>query len=102
MLPADLRVVLVLRMIRFLKITRYSPAMRSLLEVLYSERRALFGCLVILLGSTLIAAAAMHLAEGRIQPKNLGTIPDALWWAITTLSTVGYGDIVPITPVGKV
>ena len=102
MLPADLRVVLVLRMIRFLKITRYSPAMRSLLEVLYSERRALFGCLVILLGSALIAAAAMHLAEGRIQPKNLGTIPDALWWAITTLSTVGYGDIVPITPVGKV
>jgi voltage-gated potassium channel len=101
LLPSDLRVVLVLRMIRFLKITRYSPAMRSLLDVLYSERRALFGCFVILLGSTLIAAAAMHIVEGRAQPDKLGTLPDALWWAITTLSTVGYGDVVPITAMGR-
>jgi voltage-gated potassium channel len=101
LLPPDLRVILVLRMIRFLKITRYSPAMRSLLDVLYSERRALFGCGVILIGATLIAAAAMHIAEGHVQPDKLGTIPDALWWAIATLSTVGYGDVVPVTAVGR-
>jgi voltage-gated potassium channel len=101
LLPSDLRVVLVLRMIRFLKLTRYSPAMRSLLDVLNSERRALSGCFVILLGATLIAAAAMHLVEGRAQPDKLGTLPDALWWAITTLSTVGYGDVVPITALGR-
>jgi voltage-gated potassium channel len=52
-LPADLRVLLVFRMVRFLKLARYSPAMRSLLDALYSERRALFGCFVILLGATL-------------------------------------------------
>ncbi len=102
LLPPDLRVVLVLRMIRFLKITRYSPAMRSLLEVLYRERRALFGCVVILFGTTLIAAALMHVVEARAQPDKLGTIPDAMWWAIVTLGTIGYGDVVPITPLGKV
>jgi len=102
LLPADLRVVLVLRMIRFLEITRYSPAMRSLLDVLYRERRALFGCVVILFGTTLIAAAVMHLVEARAQPDKLGTIPDAMWWAIVTLGTIGYGDVVPITPLGKV
>jgi len=102
LLPGDLRVVLVLRMIRFLKITRYSPAMRSLLDVLYRERRALFGCVVILFGTTLMAAAVMHLVEGQAQPDKLGTIPDAMWWAIVTLGTIGYGDVVPITPLGKV
>jgi len=102
LLPAELQVIVVLRMIRFLKITRYSPAMRSLLEVLYSERRALFGCIVIMLGATLISAAMMHLVEGRVQPDKLGTIPDAMWWAIVTLGTIGYGDVVPMTPLGKV
>ena len=101
-LPGDLRVILVFRIVRFLKITRYSPAMRSLLEVLYRERRALFGCLVILLGGALVVAALMHLAERDVQPERLGTIPDAMWWAIVTLGTIGYGDVVPMTPLGKV
>jgi voltage-gated potassium channel len=102
LLPPDLRVILVLRMVRFLKIARYSPAMRSLLDVLYGERRALFGCLVILSGVTMLAAAVMHLVEGRVQPEKFGTIPDAMWWAIVTLGTIGYGDVVPITIAGKV
>jgi voltage-gated potassium channel len=100
-LPADLRVVLVFRIVRFFKITRYSPAMRSLLDVLYRERRALFGCLVITLGIALVAATAMHLAEGSVQPDKLGTIPEAFWWAIVTLGTIGYGDVVPVTGLGK-
>lgn len=101
-LPPDLRVMLVLRMFRFLKIARYSAAMRSLLDVLYGERRALFGCFVILFGITLLTAAVMHLAEGRVQPEKLGTIPDAMWWAIVTLGTIGYGDVVPVTVLGKI
>src|SRR5664279_5114369 len=101
-LPADFRFVLVFRMVRFFKIARYSPAMRSLLDVLYRERRALFGCLVITLGIAMVAAAMMHLVEGRVQPDKLGTIPDALWWAIVTVGTIGYGDVVPITALGKI
>jgi voltage-gated potassium channel len=100
-IAADFRAFLVLRLIRFFKLTRYSPAMRSLLEALYSERRALVGCFVILCGATLIAAALMHVAEGATQPEKFGTIPDAMWWAIVTLGTVGYGDAVPVTAAGR-
>ena len=98
---SDFRILLVLRLVRFFKLTRYSPAMRSLLDALYSERRALGGCFVILLGTALIAAALMHLAERAAQPERFGTIPDALWWAIVTLGTIGYGDFVPVTVLGR-
>src|SRR5262249_25428652 len=101
LLPGDFRFVLVFRMVRFFKIARYSPAMRSLLDVLYRERRALFSCLMIALGAAVVMASLMHLAEGNVQPDKLGTIPDALWWAIVTIGTIGYGDVVPITPLGR-
>ena len=101
-LPGDLRVLLVFRMVRFLKLARYSPAMRSLLDALYNERRALFGCFVILLGATLVAASVMHVIEGHAQPDKFGTIPDAMWWAIVTLGTIGYGDVVPVTVLGRI
>jgi len=99
--PADLRVLLVFRIVRFLKLVRYSPGMRSLLEALQRERRALFGCFVILLGAALVSASIMHIVEGDAQPEKFGTIPDAMWWAIVTLGTIGYGDVVPVTVLGR-
>ncbi len=99
--PADLRVLVVFRIVRFLKLVRYSPGMRSLLEALQRERRALFGCFVILLGAALVAASLMHIVEGHVQPDKFGTIPDAMWWAIVTLGTIGYGDVVPVTVLGR-
>jgi voltage-gated potassium channel len=99
--PSELRIVLMFRIVRFLKLTRYSPALRSLLEALYSERRALSGCVVILAGMSLLAGVLVHLAERNAQPEKFGTIPDAMWWALVTLGTVGYGDAVPLTPAGR-
>lgn len=98
---ADLRILVVLRILRVLKFARYSSGMNSLLEVLWTERRALGGCLMILVCATLISASAMHVLEGKVQPDRFGTIPDAMWWALVTLSTIGYGDVVPATAPGK-
>jgi voltage-gated potassium channel len=90
-LPADLLVVLVFCVVRLLKLTRYSAGVSSLLDVIYTERRTLFGCFIILMGATLIAASVMHVIERNVQPDKFGTIPDAMWWAIVTLVTLGYG-----------
>jgi voltage-gated potassium channel len=85
----------------FFKLVRYSPAMRSLLSALHAERRTLVGCLVILMGAVLLFASLLYAIEHDVQPDKFGTIPQAMWWAIVTLGTVGYGDVVPITPLGK-
>lgn len=97
----DLRVLRLVRVFRLLKIARYSPALTTLGKVIRDERHALYGTVFLLLCAMVFAAAAMHAAEGNIQPGIFGTIPQAMWWAITTLTTVGYGDAVPITPLGR-
>jgi voltage-gated potassium channel len=99
---ADLRILRLFRLVRLLKIARYSPALQTLIEVVAEERRALFGTLLLLVIAVMFAATAMYLAEGDVQPKLFGSIPLAMWWAITTLTTVGYGDAIPVTGVGRV
>ena len=93
--------LVLLGVLPFFKLVRYSPAMRSLLAALHAERRALFGCLVILAGAVLVFASLLYAIEHDVQPDKFGTIPQAMWWAIVTLGTVGYGDVVPVTPLGK-
>jgi voltage-gated potassium channel len=97
----DLRVLRVLRLLRFLKLSRYSPAMHSLLRVLSNERRALTGAGLLLLAAVLFASTGIYFIEGHAQPDKFGSVPDAAWWAIATLTTVGYGDVTPITPLGR-
>lgn len=100
--PLDLRVLLLVRLLRFFKLARYSPGLASLAEAVWAERRALTATLFILGGLVITMAALMHLCERGAQPGKFGTIPDAMWWAVVTLTTVGYGDAVPVTPAGKV
>ena len=98
----DFRVLRLVRLLRLLKIARYSPALSTLAQVIVEERRALFGTLLLLICATVFAAATMHAVEGAAQPRAFGTIPNAMWWAIQTLTTVGYGDVIPVTGLGRI
>lgn len=101
LLSIDLRVLRVLRLLRFLKLSRYSPAMHTLMRVLSNERRALMGACLLLLAAVLFASTGIYYIEGEAQPDKFGSVPDAAWWAMATLTTVGYGDVAPITPMGR-
>ncbi len=101
-LDFDLRFLRILRLLRMLKIARYSPAMNALLDVLRKEADALLAAVVVLVMMLVIAAAGIHLLEAEAQPEVFGSIPESLWWAIVTLTTVGYGDVVPVTTGGKI
>ncbi|MFG1357519.1 cyclic nucleotide-gated ion channel [Xanthobacter pseudotagetidis] len=98
----ELHGLLVLRLLRFLKLARYSSGFNALFLAIKRERYALFSCLLILVSGVLTAATLMYLVERDVQPEQFGSIPAAMWWAITTLTTVGYGDVVPVTTLGRV
>jgi voltage-gated potassium channel len=100
--PIDLRVLRVLRLFRLLKLVRYSPALQTMGRVLADEYRALFGALLIMLVLLLFASTGIYFLEREAQPEVFDSIPSAAWWALATLTTVGYGDLVPVTPLGKV
>lgn len=97
----DLRILRLFRLFRLLKIARYSPAVATLIHVLSLERRALFGTLLLLLCIMSLCAEGMYVIEGAVQPHVFGNLPSCMYWAIITLTTVGYGDTVPITAAGR-
>jgi voltage-gated potassium channel len=99
--PGSTEAILLLQVSRFFRLSRYSPAIDMMGRVLVAEWRALRATAVIGLGMLLVSATAMYLLENAAQPKHFGSIPDAMYWAIVTLATVGYGDVVPITAAGK-
>ncbi len=98
----DLRLLRVFRLVRLFKLFRYSPAMSTLGRVFYAERRALLAAGVIMIGLMIFSATIMFHLEHEAQPEVFASIPHAMWWSIVTLATVGYGDMVPITTLGRV
>lgn len=98
----DLMILRGLRLVRVFKLTRYSRSMNLLMAVLKQESANIFSSFFVLSILIIIAATGMHLVEGNNQPEQFGTIPHAIWWATVTLTTVGYGDVVPITAAGKI
>ena len=98
----DLRFLRVLRLLRVFKLTRYFTSFELLLNVLHEERKNLAGIFFVLLVILTLAASALYLVERDMQPDKFGSIPQAMWWAIAALTTVGYGDVYPLSPAGKV
>ena len=97
-----LRVFRFLRIFRIFKANRCTLAVDSVFEALGSVKRELLG--VIILSSLLVylAACGIHFFERAEQPEKFGSVLNSMWWAIVTLTTIGYGDAVPITPGGRI
>jgi len=100
--PLIFSVFRILRLLRLLKITRYSDSVKILWKALLASLEELtltFFAVVILL---IVSSSLMFLAEHEAQPETFPNIVGSMWWAIITLTTVGYGDVYPITPLGKI
>ena len=100
--PIDLRFLIVLRVLRLFKLTRYFVALRILLTVIMREKNSFKAVLFILVILIILSASGIYLVENKAQPEHFGSIPKAMWWAVVTLTTVGYGDVTPITTAGKI
>ncbi|GMM92333.1 ion transporter [Qipengyuania sp. MTN3-11] len=98
---AVLRLVRLLRIVSILKFGRFSAAMREIGGALRERSYDLLVCATLAFVLMLIGATGLYWVEGRIQPDSFGSIPRALWWAVITLTTVGYGDAYPITTAGR-
>jgi voltage-gated potassium channel len=96
-----LRFFRVMRMLRLAKLGRTSKAFKLLREAFVQKRQEFALILGMLMVTILVAGSLLYWAEGGAQPDKFGSIPRAMWWAIVTLTTVGYGDSFPITPLGK-
>jgi voltage-gated potassium channel len=99
---AHLRIVVLIRLLRLFKLGRYSTGFQSLFEAVRRERQALLASFLLLISVVLVAASFAYMAERTAQPEAFGSIPEAIWWAMTTVTTVGYGDVVPKTALGRI
>ncbi|MDO4896676.1 MAG: ion transporter [Moraxella sp.] len=101
MTGTDLRFLRAFLLLRLFKLTRYFESLRILLVVIEKERGSFWTVIFILMLLIFLSASGIYLMEYNAQPTEFNSIPHAMWWAVVTLTTVGYGDVTPITPLGK-
>jgi voltage-gated potassium channel len=103
--PFDLRIIRVLRifrLFRLFKMSRYVESLNTLDDVVRSKKEELFLTVLMISMLLLFSSCLMYTVETEAQPDKFPSIPAALWWGVATLTTVGYGDVYPITPLGKI
>jgi voltage-gated potassium channel len=104
-LTIDLRILRLLRLFRIFrlfKMTRYVESIRTFQNVFRAKKAELTLTLVLIFLLLVFASSAMYAVENEAQPDKFSSIPETLWWGVITLTTIGYGDIYPITPPGKI
>ena len=84
------------------KLLRHTAAFQFMVEAVYSERRVLWSAAVLMLVLLVFQSSLVYYFEREAQPDKFGSIPEAMWWGIVTLTTVGYGDVTPVTLWGKI
>ncbi|MEO3430160.1 ion transporter [Pelagibius sp. CAU 1746] len=100
--------VFILRLLRLgrifmvLRLTRLTAAGQLLGACIFARRYELLVSVMMAFFLMVVAAICLYLVEGTAQPEAFGSVPRALWWAMATLTTVGYGDVYPVTPLGKI
>jgi voltage-gated potassium channel len=105
LIPLDIKVIRalrLLRMFRLLKLARYSRPLKTIWKVIKEKREDLISAFSLVLIVLVIASTLFYYFEHDSQPQKMASIPDAMWWAVSTLATVGYGDVCPVTKEGKI
>lgn len=96
-----LRSLRLLRLLRVLRLSAYSRAFRRLARLIRQDHEELTVALGLVLMLLLFSASLLHLVEHQAQPDKYGSVPESMWWAVSALTTVGYGDVAPVTPLGR-
>ena len=96
-----LRALRLLRLLRVLKLIKHNKSINLFIKALLVSKTQLLASLVVTLFVLFISSIFLYLVEGDAQPELFGSIPRSMWWAMATLTTVGYGDVFPITALGK-